>query len=38
MIDQKGIEYIVCDRGDGLGFDLLNSLVNLKMEYQSTNL
>lgn len=30
MIDQKGIEYIVCDRGDGLGFDLLRSFSKSK--------
>ena len=30
MIDQEGVEYIVCDRGDGLGFDLLKSFSKFK--------
>ncbi len=30
IVDQNGIEYIVCDRGDGLGFDLLRAFSKLK--------
>ena len=30
IVDQNGTEYIVCDRGDGLGFDLLRAFSKLK--------